>query len=119
MALKLWLRGLEAPLVGQVGKNLPAVQETRARALGGEIFWRRKRQPTLVFLPGESQGQRSLADYSPWGRKESHTTWRLINNKEASSESIQQSTETRVQDWVPKEARDRWVGPFSWQFHCI
>ena len=26
-------------------------------------------QPTLVFLPGKSQGQRSLADYSPWGHK--------------------------------------------------
>ena len=26
--------------------------------------------PTLVFLPGESHGQRSLAGYSPWGRKE-------------------------------------------------
>ena len=24
----------------------------------------------LVFLPGESHGQRSLADYSPWGHKE-------------------------------------------------
>ena len=36
MALKLWLRGPEAPLVAQAGKNLPAVQETRARALGWE-----------------------------------------------------------------------------------
>ena len=26
------------------------------------------------FLAGEFHGQRSLADYSPWGRKESHTT---------------------------------------------
>ena len=30
--------------------------------------------PTPVFLPGESHGQRSLADYSPWGRKELDTT---------------------------------------------
>ena len=29
----------------------------------------RKWQPTPVFLPGESHGQRSLAGYSPWGRK--------------------------------------------------
>ena len=28
-------------------------------------------QPTPVFLPGESHGQRSLAGYSPWGHKES------------------------------------------------
>ena len=31
--------------------------------------WRRKRQPTLVFLPVKSYGQRSLAGYIPWGRK--------------------------------------------------
>ena len=36
--------------------------------------WRRKPQPTPVFLPGEFHGQRSLAGYSPWGRKESDMT---------------------------------------------
>ena len=40
----------------------------------GKIPWRRKWQPTLVYLPGEFHGQRSLAGYSPWGRKESDTT---------------------------------------------
>ena len=30
-------------------------------------------QHTPVILPGESHGQRSLAGYSPWGRKESNT----------------------------------------------
>ena len=30
---------------------------------------RRKRQPTPVFLPGKSHGQRSLVGYSPWGHK--------------------------------------------------
>ena len=29
--------------------------------------WRREWQPTLVFLPGESSGQRSLAGYGSWG----------------------------------------------------
>ena len=33
------------------------------------IPWRRKWQPTLVLLPGESNGQRTLAGYSPWGSK--------------------------------------------------
>ena len=32
----------------------------------GKIFWRRKWQPTPVFLSGEFHGQRSLAGYSPW-----------------------------------------------------
>ena len=36
----------------------------------GKIPWRRKWHPTPVLLPGESHGQRSLAGYSPWGRKE-------------------------------------------------
>ena len=34
-----------------------------------KIPWRRKWQPTPVFLPGESPGQRSLVGYSSWGRK--------------------------------------------------
>ena len=37
-------------------------------------FWRRKWQPTPVFLPGKSHGQRSLVGYCPWGRKESDMT---------------------------------------------
>ena len=32
--------------------------------------WRRKRQPSPVFLLGKSHGQRSLAGYSLWGLKE-------------------------------------------------
>ena len=42
-----------------------------------KIPWRRKWQPTPVFLPGESHGRRSLVGYSPRGRKESDTTERL------------------------------------------
>ena len=40
----------------------------------GKIPWKKKWQPTPVFLLGESYGQRSLVGYSPWGRKESDTT---------------------------------------------
>ena len=36
--------------------------------------WKRTRQPTPVFLPGESQGQRSLVGHSPWGCKELDAT---------------------------------------------
>jgi len=51
-----------------VVKNL---LETRLR--GGfdpwvrKIPWRREWLPTPAFLPGEFQGQRSLAGYGPWG----------------------------------------------------
>ena len=35
----------------------------------GKIPWRRAWQPTPAFLPGECNGQWSLAGYSPWGPK--------------------------------------------------
>ena len=38
------------------------------------FFWKRKWQPTPVFLPGKFHGQRNLVGYSPWGHKESGTT---------------------------------------------
>ena len=37
------------------------------------MFWRREWQPTPLFLPGKSHGQRILAGYSPWDRKEPDT----------------------------------------------
>ena len=46
----------------------------------GKIPWRRKWQPTPVFLPGKFHGQRSLEGYSPWGLKESDRTWQQSNN---------------------------------------
>ena len=48
--------------------------------LGRLIPWRRERQPTSVFLPGKSQGQRSLEGYSPWGHKKSDTTKQLFTS---------------------------------------
>ena len=65
-------------VVAQTVMNLPAMRETWIRSLGWEDPWRRAWQPTPVFLPGEFHGQRSLVGYSPWGRKESDTTERLI-----------------------------------------
>ena len=59
-------------LGGTVVKNLPA-NVGDARDWVRKILWRRKWQPTPVFLPGKSHGQRSLVGYSPWGRKESDT----------------------------------------------
>ena len=47
----------------------------------GKISWRRKWQPTPLFLPGEFCGLRSLVSYSPRGHKESDTTERLLKKK--------------------------------------
>ena len=46
-----------------------------------KMAWKRKWQPTPVFLPGKSHGQRSLVGYCPWGCKEldvtDNWTWAL------------------------------------------
>ena len=63
--------------MAQMVKNLPAMRETRVRSLDQEDSWRREWLPTLVFLPEEFHGQRSLLDYSPWGPKELDTTEQL------------------------------------------
>ena len=60
--------------MAQMVKNLPAVQETRVASLGWEDSPGEVELPALVFLPGESHGQKSLTDYSPWGHQESNKT---------------------------------------------
>ena len=47
----------------------------------GKIYWRRKWQPTPIFLPGKSHGQRSLVGYGLQGLKESDTTRQLSTLK--------------------------------------
>ena len=76
-----------------VVKNLPADPEDDAgwipgseRSPGGG-----KWQPTPVFLPGESQGQRSRVGYSPWGCKELDITERLALLHYANTVDTQQN----------------------------
>ena len=72
----------------------------------GKIPWRRAWQPTPVFLPEESHGQRSLVGYSPQNRKESDTTesacmqcntWEL----QPKAEVIHQSKPSFNRYWMP------------------
>ena len=60
----------------KITSNTPCLQCRRPgfNLWVGKSSWRRKWQPTPVFLPGKSHGQRSLMSYSSWGRKESDTT---------------------------------------------
>ena len=58
-------------------KNLPMMQETQEMwvcSLVGEDPLEEDMQPTPVFLPGESHGQRNLVGCSLQGRKESDVT---------------------------------------------
>ena len=71
---KLWLEGH----IWSVGKESACQWRRRGRCRFDpwveKIPWRRKWQPTPVFLPGKSQGQRSLAGYGSWDCKELDTT---------------------------------------------
>ena len=76
--LKGSLRSYNWPFFGASGKG-PACQCRRCQVQGFypwvmKIPWRRAWQPTPVFLPGKSHGQRSLVGCSPWGHRESDTT---------------------------------------------
>ena len=54
-------------------------QEMWVRFLGQEDSLEKDMQPTPVFLPGESHGQRTLVGYSPWGHKELDMTEHIHN----------------------------------------
>ena len=61
--------------MAQMVKNLPATRDTHVTSPGsGKIPWGRKWQPTPVFFPGESHGQRSLVGGGTQVRKELNTT---------------------------------------------
>ena len=71
-------------LEAQVVKNLPATLETQGPGFNpwvGKIPWRREWQPTPVFLPGKSHGQRSLMDYNPWDHKNLDTIEHLTHKQ--------------------------------------
>ena len=54
---------------GSVGKESACNAGDLGDPWIGKIPWRRKWQPTPVFLPGKSHGQSSLQGYNPWGHR--------------------------------------------------
>ena len=66
-------------LVAQMVKTPPTVQETWVQSLGQKDPLEKGMAATPVFLPGEFHGQRSLAEYSPWGCKELDITEQLTH----------------------------------------
>ena len=72
-SLMIWwpALGFGASLVAQMVKNLPAMQETHVQSLGGEDSLE-KGMATHSNIAWRINGQRSLADYSPWGHKVRH-----------------------------------------------
>ena len=73
MGLLWWLRGRESTWQSRRHELDPWV---------GKIPWRRKWQPTPVFLPGKFHGQRSLAGYTVHGVAKELDTTQQLNNSE-------------------------------------
>ena len=70
-------------------------------------LWRRKWQPTPVFLPGEYYGQRSLVGYSSWGYKESERTEQLsMHTCKMNSSSIIQLPSSQTITFMANCLRD-------------
>ena len=61
----------------------------------GKIPWRREWQPTPVFFPGESHGQRNLAGYTVHGVAESDTTEQLTHTQAHTREINRKKTINR------------------------
>ena len=85
----------------------------QVQSLGGEDLWRRVWQPTPVFLPGESHGQRRLMGYSPWGHKESdmtehaHTHKHKISHVSKSWEWRQHLLVSSLSEIIKKHSKDQ------------
>ena len=61
-------------------QNISMVENNKDEiAINIHLIWSREWQSTLVLLPGESHGQRSLVGYSPRGHKELDMTERLTH----------------------------------------
>ena len=74
------------------------MQDTQVQFLGQDDLVEKEMEATVVFLPGKSHGQKSLAGYSPWGCKELDTA----------TEQQQQENQTYLVfvDWFPCSVMD-------------
>ena len=66
-------------LVAQQSRISPQCMRCRLNPWVRKIPWRRVWQPTPLFLPGESHGQRSLVGYSPWSQRVRHDWFHLLH----------------------------------------
>ena len=65
--------------ISSLTNNTEKIENPHVRKLPYTVTWRRKQQPTPVFVPGEFHGQKVLVGYSPWGYKESDMTEQLTH----------------------------------------
>ena len=115
-----------------------ACQCRRRRRLGfdtwvGKIPWKRGWQPTTIFLPGESHGQRSLTDYSPRCHRVRHE-WACTHSfpqvngceigpsswkqpRDVSTAASHSSSSPPFQMWWdrPQESKEKGLKEFQWE----
>ena len=72
------------------------------------MHWRRKWQPTPVFLPGESRGWRSLVGCSPWGPTELDTT-------EATQQNWSRQTRKELYGLMHTKINGHWTADFRFK----
>ena len=99
------------------------------------MHWRRKWQPTLVFLPGESQGQRSLMGCCLWSlfdcyqikklieNNQSYTTWEIANILKICRSSVENYLHqfgyvNYFDVWVPYKLSKKKKNP-SWPYFLL
>ena len=131
--------GIQKPLVDQTGKAMAphpstlawkiqwtekpcGLQSTGSLRLGHDwatsfslftfMHWRRKWQPTPVFLPGESQGQRSLLVY---GVSQSRTRLKRLSSSSSSGSDWQQTTK----QWPWPFMLQVWLWEVLWSFFSV
>ena len=101
----IWIGPMEKILIHMRNKELPwwlrwwrTYLQCRRPGLDTwvrKMPWRRNWQPTPVFSPGKSHGQRSLVGYSPWGFKESDTTeWLTLSYKKQTAKKQNEKQKT-------------------------
>ena len=88
--LPRWLSGKESACQGRRCKRC------RFDLWVGKIPWRRKWQPSPVFLHGKSHGQRSLVGYSPWHHRESDTAERLNSSSSCRNSLLSQPNKSQT-----------------------
>ena len=91
-----WLNKYSTPFPGDsVVKNPPA---NELDPWAGKIPWKRKWQPTPIFWPGKSHGQRSLVGYSTWGHKELDTIYWLTTHMHIGKQGLSCTDMNNLQD---------------------
>ena len=95
---------------GLDSKELPAMRETWVWSLGWEDPLGEGMAIHSVFLPGESHGQRSLIDCSPWGHRESNTTEWLTHVAQTIPEHAVSAAHSvlQVSVWAQDFTEDVW-----------